>query len=286
MNTFALMLVIVSAFCHAYWNLVLKKTSGGVNMIWLFTTITVLMYVPVLIHLKLDLSTIFRTPYIYIYVYVASVVFHILYFIFLDWAYKYGELSIIYPIARGSAPLMTILIAILFMGERLSSVQVFSVILIVIGTLILSGFSYNKEGRVASSLSYAFVCGLMVASYTLIDKQAVSHFGASPFMLDFINNVGRALLLLPFALRDKKMFKETAKKYWKEAGIIALMSPISYLLILFAMRLEPVSLIAPMRQLSIVIGAVLGVRLLSESIAYKKAAGIVITFIGVVILSL
>jgi drug/metabolite transporter (DMT)-like permease len=114
----------------------------------------------------------------------------------------------------------------------------------------------------------------------------VTYFGASPFILDFVNNVGRMLILLPFVLRDTDTFKKTASGYWKEAGIIALMSPVSYLLILFAMQHAPVSIIAPMRQLSIVIGAVLGVRLLSESRACKKVAGIAITFIGVILLSL
>jgi drug/metabolite transporter (DMT)-like permease len=284
MDTFALILVVMSAFCHAYWNLVLKKTSGGVMMIWLFTAITVVLYVPFFIYLELDLSTMVMPPMPYVYA--ASMIFHVLYFIFLDRAYKYGELSMIYPIARGSAPVMTIFIATVFMGEVLSGLQAFSVILIVIGTFVLSGFSYSKEGRIASSLIYAFVCGLMVASYTLIDKQAVTYFGASPFILDFVNNVGRMLILLPFVLRDTDTFKKTASGYWKEAGIIALMSPVSYLLILFAMQHAPVSIIAPMRQLSIVIGAVLGVRLLSESRAYKKVAGIAITFIGVILLSL
>lgn len=283
MSLVILALVIFSTFCHAYWNMILKKTTGGFFFIWLFTLFTAILYIPYIISISGSFTEIFNSRMLIVCI--LSMTFHLLYFIFLDKAYKYGELSVIYPLARGIAPVITITIAIIFLGERLSAVQIISVVLIIAGTFILSGFSYKSNAKMLSSLIFALLCGFMVASYTIVDKLAVANYAISPFILDFFGQVGRILVLLPFVSKDTGKLKETASKYWKEALIIAVLSPLSYILILFAMKSAPVSLVSPLRQFSIVIGGILGIRVLCESREYMKLAGITITFLGVILMS-
>ena len=284
MSFIALILVIFSTLCHAYWNLILKRTTGGIHFIWLFTVITIVLYIPFVI-MELDGFYEMMNDKVFI-VCIGSMIFHLMYFLFLDKAYEFGELSIIYPVARGIAPVITIIIAITFLNEKMTGAQIVSVGLIMFGTFILSGFSYKSGKAMSTSLVYAVACGIMVASYTVIDKVAVANYNISPFILDFINNVGRAVVLVPLVSKDIAQLEYVRKVYLKEAAIIAVLSPLSYVLILFAMKNAPVSLISPLRQFSIVIGATLGIKLLCESKEYIKLAGILITLFGVVWLSL
>jgi drug/metabolite transporter (DMT)-like permease len=281
MNTFALGLVVFSTFCHAYWNFALKRSNGGIRFMWLFTTMTVILYLPYMLTMNWSLPTVKA-----LLVCAGSFCFHFLYFLALDKAYQFGDLSIIYPVARGLAPAVTVLIAIVVLHEQLTVLQFVGVAVIVAGTFALSGLSFRGGDKMAVSVSYAILCGLMVSSYTLIDKVAVASAGVSPFVLDFINNLGRSLLLMPAAFRDPAKLKETARRNWRDAVIVAVLSPFSYLLILFAMQYAPVSLIAPIRQLSIVISGVIGIRFLQERKTKIKLIGIGATFCGVVLLSI
>ncbi|MBS7525534.1 EamA family transporter [Fusibacter paucivorans] len=280
MNAFSLGLVVFSTFCHAYWNFALKRSNGGIRFMWLFTTITVALYLPYMMTMDWTFPTM-KTSLMC----AGSFGFHFLYFLALDKAYQFGDLSIIYPVARGLAPAVTVLIAIVLLHEQLTALQFAGVAIIVAGTFALSGLSFRGGDKMAASVCYAIVCGLMVSSYTLIDKIAIANAGVSPFVLDFVNNLGRSLLLMPVAFKDIAKLKETAKANWRDALIVAVLSPFSYLLILFAMRYAPVSLIAPIRQLSIVISGVIGIRFLQENKTKMKLIGIGATFCGVVLLS-
>lgn len=248
---------------------------------WLFTTMTVILYLPYMLTMNWSLPTVKA-----LLVCAGSFCFHFLYFLALDKAYQFGDLSIIYPVARGLAPAVTVLIAIVVLHEQLTVLQFVGVAVIVAGTFALSGLSFRGGDKMAVSVSYAILCGLMVSSYTLIDKVAVASAGVSPFVLDFVNNLGRSLLLMPAAFRDPAKLKETARRNWRDAVIVAVLSPFSYLLILFAMQYAPVSLIAPIRQLSIVISGVIGIRFLQERKTKMKLIGIGATFCGVVLLSI
>ncbi len=284
MDLITLLLILFSTFCHAYWNMVLKRTSGGFTFIWLFTVVTVILYTPIIISISgrviemmdLRMATIC----------ILSMIFHLLYFIFLDKAYKYGDLSIIYPVARGIAPAITIIIAIVFLNENLTNSQTLSVVMVIIGTLVLSGIHHKPNQKILSSLLYAILCGFMVSIYTIVDKIAVANHNLSPFLIDYVNNVGRVIILLPFVIKNTVQLRHTFEQYWKEAIIIATLSPLSYILILIAMKSAPVSLVSPLRQMSIVLSGILGVRVLCESKEYTKVAGILITFLGVILLSI
>jgi drug/metabolite transporter (DMT)-like permease len=126
---------------------------------------------------------------------------------------------------------------------------------------------------------------LFIAAYTLWDKQAVSHFGIVPLVLDWGANVGRAILLTPFALKysDQTITEWHEHKY--EAIAIAVLIPLSYILVLTAMRFTPVSYVAPAREISILIGTAMGARLLAEGDARRRLAAACAMVLGVVALA-
>lgn len=282
MNTFAVILVIISTFTHAYWNYIMKRTNGGTTFLWLFTVITTILYIPFTYYIFRFSE--YRLVLSHILVFFMSIIFHVLYFVFLDKAYSLGDLSIIYPVARGIAPVFTIIIAIFLFQERLSKLQFVSILFIVLGSYLLSEISFSKGRNNRKSIAYALLCGFIVSLYTITDKYAVGTLLLPPIVLDFFNNLGRCVLLAPHALKNYKDTLYNLRSNFKELLIVATLSPLSYLLVLYAMTLSPISLIAPLRQISILLSALFGFKLLCEGKNILKIVGISITFLGLFIL--
>lgn len=283
MNIFSLILVITSTFTHAYWNYILKKAKGGTTFVWLFTAATTILYIPFTVY-------IFKTSgyspsSAHILAFLTSAIFHVLYFIFLDKAYFFGDLSIVYPLSRGIAPVFTIIIAIFLFNENLSILHILSIIFIILGSYLLSevSFSMNNNGK---SIYYALLCGFIISMYTVTDKYVVSTLLLPPIILDWFNNIGRCIILAPYAFKNYDETLYNLQNKYKEILIVAILSPLSYLLVLYAMTLSPISLIAPLRQISILLSALIGIKLLYEDKHFSKLIGMVITFFGVIILCL
>jgi drug/metabolite transporter (DMT)-like permease len=206
--------------------------------------------------------------------------------VLLNQGYRAGDLSLVYPLARGTGPLLSSVAAILFLGERPSAIAVGGALLIIGGVVILTtNLSRLRETGARNAVIYALVTGLFIAAYTLWDKQAVSHFGIVPLVLDWGANVGRAILLTPFALKysDQTITEWHEHKY--EAIAIAVLIPLSYILVLTAMRFTPVSYVAPAREISILIGTAMGARLLAEGDARRRLAAACAMVLGIVALA-
>jgi drug/metabolite transporter (DMT)-like permease len=205
----------------------------------------------------------------------------------LNRGYRVGDLSLVYPLARGTGPLLSTLAAILFLGERPSAIALVGALLIIGGVMVLAGnFARLRQSGTRAAVGYALITGLFIAAYTLWDKQAVSHFAIMPMVLDWGANVGRAILLTPFAMR----YSEEAVIEWREhkweAVAVAILIPLSYILVLTAMSFTPVSYVAPAREISILIGTALGARLLAEGDAPRRLAAAGAMVLGIVALAL
>src|SRR5688572_20365601 len=199
MTGWALTLILAAAVIHATWNLINKQASGHATFTWLVAVLSALLYAPATItiievwQLRIDFVTVGMMA--------GSAALHTAYFVLLNQGYRVGDLSLVYPLARGTGPLLSSVAAILFLGERPSVIAVVGALLIIGGVVILTtNLSRLRETGARDAVIYALVTGLFIAAYTLWDKQAVSHFGIVPLVLDWGANVGRALLLTPFAL--------------------------------------------------------------------------------------
>ena len=139
-----------------------------------------------------------------------------------------------------------------------------------------------RQGGNRDAVGYALITGLFIAAYTLWDKQAVSHFAIMPMVLEWGANVGRAILLTPFAVGySEETIIEWREHKW-EAIAVAILIPLSYILVLTAMSFTPVSYVAPAREISILIGTVLGARLLAEGDGRRRLLAASAMVLGVV----
>ena len=283
MNGWALTLILGAAVIHATWNLINKQASGHGTFTWIVALLSALFYAPATIAI-IEIWQI-KFTFVDFGMMAGSAALHTAYFLLLNQGYRVGDLSLVYPLARGTGPLLSSLAAIIFLGERPSLIAVAGALMIIIGIVILTGnVARLRQSANRDAVGYALITGLFIAAYTLWDKQAVSHFAILPIVLDWGANVGRALLLTPFALRySEETVIEWRDHKW-EAIAIAILTPLSYILVLTAMSFTPVSYVAPAREISILIGTVLGARLLAEGEAPRRLAAASAMVLGVVAL--
>ena len=285
MTLFALALVLSSAFFHATWNLFTKHAGGGAIFIWLFATLAAILYAPLAV-----VVVILQQPHIgadELLFMGGSVVLHLAYFLLLGQGYRVGDLSLVYPLSRGIGPMLATVAAIGFFGERPSLLALSGAVLIGFGVFFLAGSPGKiRESETVPAVAYAALIGVLIASYTLWDKHAVSALLIPPILYDWTNYLGRAVLLAPFALRRQEQVRATWVAHRLEAVGAALLSPLSYILVLTALVISPVSYVAPAREISILIGAALGARLLAEEHASRRLAAAGAIVLGVLALAL
>ena len=281
MTGWALTLILAAAVTHATWNYLNKRASGHVTFTWLVAVLSALLYAPATITI-IEVWEI-EIHFVVIGLMAGSAALHTAYFVLLNQGYRVGDLSLVYPFARGTGPLLSSIAAILFLGERPSVIALAGALLIIGGAVVLTtNLSQFRQAGARDAMLYALVTGLFIAAYTLWDKQAVSHFRIAPLVLDWGANVGRAVLLTPLALNypDQTVIEWREHKY--EAIACAVLIPLAYILVLTAMQFTPVSYVAPAREISILIGTLMGTRLLGEGDAPRRLAGAGAMVLGVV----
>jgi drug/metabolite transporter (DMT)-like permease len=176
--------------------------------------------------------------------------------------------------------------AILLFKEQPSGLALAGTVLIGLGVFVISGGKQRLSGHNSyRSVGYALLTGICIAMYTLWDKYAVGELLILPILFTWISSLFRSLFLSPFGLRKREQALRTWREHRLEILGVAVLSPLSYLLILVALVFSPVSYIAPARELSILIGVALGSRLLLEGQVLRRslAAGAIMT--GVIFLA-
>jgi drug/metabolite transporter (DMT)-like permease len=280
----ALGLVLFSAFVHASWNYLLKKSGGGAGLITAASALSLAVYLPLVLAAAWFQQYRFHPAHLGLML--GSGMIHTVYFLLLDRAYRSGgDLSIVYPLARATGPLLTIAVAVLILGERPGPAALGGAILIGISALILTGnpLSWHK-GDARHAVGFALLTGCMIAVYTIWDKASVATWLIPPLVYDWGCNAFRVGVLVPLTRRRSP---GGIGKAWREKRgtviAIALLSPLSYILVLTAMVFTPVSLVAPAREVSILFAALMGAHLLREGDLKRRAiaaAGMVLGISG------
>jgi drug/metabolite transporter (DMT)-like permease len=208
-------------------------------------------------------------------------VIHIAYYFFLQRGYRLGD-SLVYPIARGSGPMLSSIVAILFLGERPGVLGILGIMAIGVGIFFLAGGIRYPHPDIRAAIIAGLLTGMSIATYTVWDKHAVSVIYVSPILLDLLANPLQALLLTPLVWNRRA----DLSTYWKQSRPelfgITILNPISYILILLAMTVAPVSQIAPVREVSTLVGAVIGGRLFAEQHLRSRLAAASIMVLGVI----
>ncbi len=291
MDLIPLGLVLLSALLHAGWNYFVKGSADPPAMIWCVMTASLFIFAPVFLY-RLPSTNFAPGAWACI---LATGILHACYVSTLGMAYRTGDLSKVYPLARGSAPLMAAGAAALFLGERISPAGGLAIFLVAAGifaTQLEPGagggwrFSFREGSRAA--ILWALATGLATALYSVVDKVGVSR--VSPDIYIYLMFALTILILAPFFLtgaraamvrsivRDRRLLLNVL------AGGVLMMG--SYGLLLFALRMSKVSYVVAARGMSVILAAGLGVFILKEGGARPKLLGAGLVAAGLVLLTL
>jgi drug/metabolite transporter (DMT)-like permease len=270
MSTTALLLVLCAAILHATWNVAAKKAGGDDRFAFVSSVMVAVLWLPTVVAFGL-LDALTWGWWTWAVV-VASAAVHAVYYTVLLTGYRQSDLTVVYPVARGTGPLLASLMAVLVLGEALTplgAVGVLSVcggIFLVAGGLTLwrrAGEATQRE-RALAGVRWGLATGVLISLYTVIDGYAVKVLALGPVVFDYLGNVLRAAWLAPGALRDRAALRTAMRTQWRYAFVVAAISPLAYMLVLYAMQQAPLSHVASARELSMLFAALMGGRLLGE----------------------
>jgi drug/metabolite transporter (DMT)-like permease len=272
MHPVAIVLVLSAAVAHAGWNLLAKRVpNGGALFVWLTAVSSVVLQLP----FALVLVVRDGLPGVWWLAFVVSGLIHSGYFVLLQRGYRVGDLSVVYPLARGTGPLLSVVAAVWFLGERPGPSALAGAAAVVAGVFVIGGV------RIGGGAAYGLATGLLIAAYTLWDAHAVTALAVPPLILMTGSAVVEVVLLGPYALARRQQVATLWRAHRTAVLTVAVLSPVAYILVLFAMRLAPVSLVAPARELSIVVGSLGAWLLLGEPNPGRRLTGAVIVVAGV-----
>ncbi len=294
MNLTGIGLLVIAAVFHAVSQALIKGAKNSAVFSWLMLGASTVIGFPALFFT----GGIIPAGWMIVG---ASGIVEALYFMSLTKAYSQGDLSSVYPIARGSAPLLTLLWSVLFLGERPSMAGLFGIVVIVAGIYLsrLRGPSdWKKPFRNFShgGAGWALLTGLFISGYTTVDKVGTEQI--DPFLyLYLVLGIAwivqmplRLMALQRAAIRDE--VGETREGVRRIAVIPCLMilgsmalGFAAYTLVLFAMRTSPVSYVAPVREMSVVLGAWIGVRIMKEEGGLMRIVAAASIFLGILIIA-
>jgi drug/metabolite transporter (DMT)-like permease len=193
----------------------------------------------------------------------------------------------VYPLARATGPLLATVGAIAILGERPSLLAIGGALAIVVGAVVLTGDPRSLRARGAAvAVGYALATGVVIALYTLWDKTAVSLLLIPPIVYDWMTIGGQALVVAPVAWRRRAEVAEVWATQRSTVIVVGIISRLSYLLMLTALAISPVSYVAPARETGILFGTLLGARVLSEGQGRTRAIGATAMVVGIVLLAL
>lgn len=292
MTPLALTLVLAAAVCHASWNLIAKKVGGGNHFVLMGALWVVVLWAPVA--LWAGVGVVPHWGWAEWSVLAASAVVHIFYYRTLLHGYAVADLTVVYPMARGSGPLLSSIGAVIVLGETMSLQSAAGALAVVAGVVLIAGgpalwrqaHAPAQRFRVRRGLAWGALTGAFIAVYTVIDGYAVKVLLLSPILVDYVGNLLRVPVMLPFALRDPAGFRTAWRAQWRAALVVAVLGPLGYVMVLYAVTLAPLSHVAPAREVSMLFAALLGGSLLGESDRGLRLLGAACIAAGVIALAL
>ena len=225
---------------------------------------------------------------------VASGLVHVLYSLILQQGYKVGSFAVVYPVARGTGPVLTVLAAVLLLGER-PNVWGWSGVACVVAGVWLTGFADHFSGKQhpvqdksqnSAGVLWGSLTGFCICTYTVIDGWAIKVLGMQPVLFYAVGLLVRTVALAPFALRQSGVMRAQWARQRSAIVLVGILSPAAYLLVLWALQTTPLSYIAPIREVSMLVGTFLGAKLLKEAVKPSQWVAAAMMLLGVAVLAL
>ncbi|MGR6089962.1 EamA family transporter [Brevibacterium sp. CSND-B09] len=284
-------LVLIASVAHAVWNLAAKSVTGkGFAFVLAYHGLSAILLAPLAIVIiatggqSLNWGLVGAAA--------LSAVFHIAYSVALQSGYDHAPLGVVYPTARGTGPVVTIIIAVAFLGERPTLAEAAGAFTVIAGIAVVTirprgGVGPTSSHGLRRGLAWGGLIGAFIASYTLWDDFAVNHVSDSPLLYFAVSEacVGLIMTAGAFALpggREKRAdLREILTSHKRALVTVAILSPLAYVLVLYAMQQAPVALVAPVRETSIIVGTLLAWWFFGERNVVLKLVGALIVVLGI-----
>lgn len=208
---------------------------------------------------------------------------HGVYVLLLAKAYSIGDMSQVYPVMRGTSPLLVAIIGVLLLSEHLKLIGWIGIISIVVGIFLIGDIKTRGHWSISNkAIILAFMVGIMITSYTVIDKVTLQYIPA--FTLNLATNIGNLLALTYITIRSKAI-KHEWRMNWSTIILGGILAPGGYILFLKALEMMPVSQLAPMREIGTVFGTLMGIFILQEPQGRNRIIASILITIGIIMLA-
>lgn len=280
MENFVFLAVLFAAACHAGWNALIKvglDPLSTTTLISLGAGLVALALAPLV-----GLPAWAAWPWL-----IASVIVHLCYFASLIESYRTGDLGQVYPIARGSAPLMTAAATTVFIGEKLSLVGWTGIFSLVAGVLLLSARGGRELAEVdRRAIGFALFTALTICAYSVVDGIG-ARLSANPNAYSVWLFIGIAVVMLPYAIyRDGPDVIPAVQRFWRRGLAGGALQLLSYGIAIWAMTAAPIAIVATLRETSVLFGAVIAVVVLKEPLRAARIVAACLIVCGLILIRL
>ena len=280
METFVFLAVLFAAACHAGWNALIKVGLDPLSTTTLISVgsgIVALAFAPLV-----GMPASAAWPWL-----LASVVIHLVYFASLIESYRTGDLGQVYPIARGSAPLMTAAVTSIFVGEKLSALGWTGIVALVAGVLLLSARGGRHLAEIdRRAIGFALFTALTICAYSVVDGIG-ARLSANPNGYSVWLFIGIAVVMVPYALyRDGRDVIPAMQRFWLRGFAGGALQVLSYGIAIWAMTAAPIAIVATLRETSVLFGAAIAVVILKEPLRAVRVMAACLIVCGLVLIRL
>lgn len=278
-------IVLIAAVAHAVWNLASTfKRGDTVVFVAAYTALSALLCLPFAIGGQMTGTQPLTASLIMASA--VSALLHVSYSLTLQAGYVRADLGVVYPIARGLGPLLTMAFAVILLAERPSPVAAVGAMVVLAGVALVTGNPFRGTGsRARQGLTWGALTGATIAGYTIWDAYAVVHLELAPVSYYAGTLLVQALLLGPSVMRRRAALWASVRGDALPILVVAVLSPVAYILVLVAMQSSPVTLVAPLRETSIVIGSLLAWRLFHDGQLARRLSGALLVLVGIAAVS-
>jgi drug/metabolite transporter (DMT)-like permease len=278
METFVFLAVLFAAACHAGWNALIKVGLDPLSTTTLISVgsgIVALAFAPLV-----GMPASAAWPWL-----LASVVIHLVYFASLIESYRTGDLGQVYPIARGSAPLMTAAVTSIFIGEKLSTLGWAGIVALVAGVLLLSARGGRHLAEIdRRAIGFALFTALTICAYSVVDGIG-ARLSANPNGYSVWLFIGIAMVMVPYALyRDGRDVIPAMQRFWLRGFAGGALQVLSYGIAIWAMTVAPIAIVATLRETSVLFGAAIAVVILKEPLRAVRIVAACLIVCGLVLI--
>ena len=269
---FLFFLLLIAALSHAICHSILKYNKNPLGILGVTSIFEIIIFTPLVLTVPMP------TPYIWILIIVSSIL-HGFYRLLVIFSYDYGDLSFIYPIARGTSSLLLVIISLIYLTDKISLLGFIAIMIVCMGLFLISYSDKIKFNY--SAFGLGFLTAIMITAYTLVDGIGVRH-SENPFSFLYwmllLN--GTPALIASFFFKNNGL--RTVNKNLIFTGMaFGVLAPLAYGLAVWCMQFLPIAYVSSMRETSIIFATLIGALLLKEKTASKRVLPSIIVVIGI-----